>query len=128
MSDRRILVIEDDIYSFEYANLLLSMEGYYVSYWPTSTGATEQIAQHQPDLILLDQRLDRSPNGWDILQALRDMATTAHIPVILYSADHAFLRSHELEIHGMGGDVLDKPFHPGELLGKVETLINPIDR
>ena len=128
MADLRIMVIEDDIYAFEYTNLLLSMQGYHVSYWPTSTGAAEQIAQHQPDLVLLDQRLDRSPNGWDILQALREQPTTGHIPILLFSSDHEFLRSHETEIHAMGGDVLEKPFHPGELLAKVEAMTSPIDR
>jgi DNA-binding response OmpR family regulator len=116
------MIIEDDIYAFEYTDLLLTNEGYHVSYWPTSTGAADEIAQHQPDLILLDQRLDRSPNGWEILQAIRTEPSTTHIPVILVSSDHDFLRSHKQDIQALGGDILEKPFPSEQLLEKVEAL------
>jgi DNA-binding response OmpR family regulator len=116
------MIIEDDIYSFEYTDLLLTEEGYHVSYWPTSTGAASEIARHQPDLILLDQRLDRSPNGWEILQAIRTEPSTTHIPVILFSSDHDFLRSHKRDIQALGGDILEKPCPSEQLLEKIKGL------
>jgi signal transduction histidine kinase/CheY-like chemotaxis protein len=46
----------------------------------------ELARDHQPDLILLDRHLP-DLTGDEVLQRLRDDARTAHIPVVLLSAD-----------------------------------------
>ncbi|CAA9288458.1 MAG: hypothetical protein AVDCRST_MAG93-3714 [uncultured Chloroflexia bacterium] len=123
MQNHHIMVIEDDAVTLEYMEEFLSLYGYQVTPWNTSAGAVDQITRSQPDLVVLDQRLDGATDGWEILQTLRSRPATAHIPVILYSAENAFLRSHRDQVLAMGGDVLNKPFLPDELLGKIRELI-----
>ena len=78
---------------------------------------------HQPDLVVLDQRMTtHPPNGFAALQQLRVQATTGHIPVILYSAKGTFLQSHQDEVRNMGGDILHKPFNLEEFVAKIEAL------
>lgn len=124
MQQHHIMVIEDDAVTLEYMDEVLSLYGYQVTPWNTSSHAVEHVVRSQPDLVVLDQRLDGSINGWEILQTLHTQTTTAHIPVILYSAESVFLRRYHNEVLAMGGDVLAKPFLPDELLGKIRELID----
>jgi DNA-binding response OmpR family regulator len=123
MQNHHILVIEDDAVTLEYMEEFLSLYGYQVTPWNTSARAVEQVARCQPDLVILDQRLDRAIGGWEILQALHSQPATADIPVILYSAENAFLHTHRDRVLAMGGDVVNKPFLPDELLEKIRELI-----
>ena len=118
------MIIEDDAATLEYVYDLLTMHSYKVSRWMTSMHALEQVIQRQPDLVMLDHRLDRNSSGWLLLLRMRTLPETVHIPVILYSAEHDVLRVHRDEIRSMHGDVLEKPFIPEQVLAKIEALTN----
>jgi DNA-binding response OmpR family regulator len=126
MSELNIMVVDDDADTLEFMAECLTAYGYQVMPWRTSSGAIEQIQQQQPDLVVLDHRLDLPPNGWEIFSALRAEPTTAHIPVILYSAEHMVLQSYCERVRSMGGDVLDKPFKMEALVAKIEALTNTV--
>jgi CheY-like chemotaxis protein len=73
----------------------------------------------QPDLIILDIRLEHAETGWTVLECLRLDPKTTTIPVIVCSADSAFLREKALSLQQLRCDILEKPFDLDMLLEKV---------
>ena len=86
MSDqpRRILLVEDDRFLRKAAEATLKQQGYTVI---TAADGEEalRVARSEPlDLILLDLIMPKL-NGFQVLNALKTDAPTAHIPVIILS-------------------------------------------
>lgn len=124
MSEKLIMIVDDDPGIVAFMTDFLTLYEYAVSTVRRSCQVIEQIHQQQPDLVVLDHRLDAPPNGWEIFLELRAEPTTAGLPVIFYSAEQMILQMHRDTVRSMGGDVLDKPFKMETLLAKIETLLN----
>lgn len=117
----RILIAEDEADIRNNLKLMLSMEGYQV--WTAVDGrqALALARQHLPDLILSDVMMPEM-NGFELLQALRSEALTAHIPVIVLTARAD--RSNTREGMNLGADdYLTKPFMRSELLGSIRARL-----
>lgn len=115
---KTILLVEDDQDILDIMYYMLTDEGYDVL---RSTGgdALEQALSRQPDLVMLDHRL-QTLWGADICRALKRDSRTAHIPVIMVSA----AMNVENTAREAGADrVLLKPFGIHDMLHMVgETL------
>ena len=81
---RRILVAEDDRFLRKAAEMALKRRGYTVLTAADGEEALRAARSVLPDLILLDLIMPKL-NGFDVLQALKKDAPTAHIPVIVLS-------------------------------------------
>jgi CheY-like chemotaxis protein len=81
---RRILVAEDDRFLRRAAEMALKRQGYTVLTAADGEEALRAARSVLPDLILLDLIMPKL-NGFDVLQALKKDAPTAHIPVIILS-------------------------------------------
>ena len=81
---RRILVAEDDRFLRKAAEMALKRQGYTVLTAADGEEALRAAQSVLPDLILLDLIMPKL-NGFDVLQALKKDAPTAHIPVIILS-------------------------------------------
>jgi CheY-like chemotaxis protein len=81
---RRILVAEDDRFLRRAAEMALKRQGYTVITAADGEEALRTAQSELPDLILLDLIMPKL-NGFDVLQALKKDAPTAHIPVIILS-------------------------------------------
>ena len=81
---RRILVAEDDRFLRKAAEMALKRQGYTVLTAADGEEALRAAQSELPDLILLDLIMPKV-NGFDVLQALKKDAPTAHIPVIILS-------------------------------------------
>ena len=79
------------------------------------------VAQLRPDLIVLDLVLGEATAGWRLLEALRDQAPTARLPVVVCTADHALVRREAERLRTLIAGVVLKPFDLDELLRTVET-------
>ena len=86
MSDppRSILVAEDDRFLRKAAEMALKRRGYTVLTAANGEEALRTAQSALPDLVLLDLIMPKL-NGFDVLQALKKDAPTAHIPVIILS-------------------------------------------
>jgi two-component system, OmpR family, phosphate regulon response regulator PhoB len=85
------------------------------------TAALHLTRQERPDLLILDWRIP-SLSGIEVAQALRQDSATAHIPIIMLTAqgqetDKA--QGHALGVHAY----LVKPFSPLELLERVQEVL-----
>jgi DNA-binding response OmpR family regulator len=118
MAEATIAVVNNDTDFLNLMEELLRLEGYNTIICREGDRAYELMKQVQPDLIVLDIRLEHAETGWTILECLRlDPATTA-IPVIVCSADSAFLRDKALSLQQLRCDILEKPFDLDMLLAK----------
>jgi len=86
MSNKSILIVEDDKPIREMMKTLLEIEGYEVI--ATSNGKEGIDAMEKkgnPSLILLDMMMPIM-NGWDFLDIVRSNPKTSKLPVVIVSA------------------------------------------
>lgn len=117
---KRVLVIEDDADILEILEIIFQDEGFEVI--PNRIGmSSSQIHSIQPDLILLDVRIaGYEKTGEDICRELKKSPATAHLPIILLSA--------EVGLAGLarrcGADAfISKPFEIYQLIDKVQGFM-----
>jgi CheY-like chemotaxis protein len=81
----KILIVEDEPTSLKLAHLVLSSEGHDVSQADAVIQAMEEIAQSEPEVILLDLHLP-APDGLALVRALKADPARAHIAVVAVTA------------------------------------------
>ncbi len=116
-----ILIVDDDQAILSVVMLLLETEGY------TSLGfsdsqkvlpflqALHTTKQHLPSVVLLDLMMPVI-SGYDIAAFMKEHAWTAHVPVVIMTADHRVTGVHVVP---GASDWLSKPF-------RVEVLLNKL--
>jgi CheY-like chemotaxis protein len=122
-----IAVVDDDLL---YTGMLLDFlegEGYRVLTWPEAHGAHALLRSEQPDLLILDMRMEQPDAGRRILELTRQDAETAHIPIIVCSADTLMLRRNQDFLREHAAAVLEKPFNLNVLHGAVVAAIGAAD-
>jgi CheY-like chemotaxis protein len=80
----RVLFVEDDASVAQMYRLKLELDGYLVDVAGDGLMALEKARALTPDIIFLDIRLPKL-DGLGVLEALREDAATAHIPVVILS-------------------------------------------
>jgi len=83
-STPHILVIEDDINSYEAMARVLEKDGFKVSYAPNGRVALEMVQESKPTLIILDLMMPEM-NGFDFITELRRRETGPQTPVVVLS-------------------------------------------
>ena len=79
-----VLLIEDDQETLEMYKLKLEKDGYRVHVAMDGEEGVRRATELTPDIVFLDIRLPKK-DGFEVLQALRQNAETAAIPVIILS-------------------------------------------
>lgn len=120
----KITVINDDTAFLQLMGDLLRGEGYDVVVWKEGDTAYEMVKRDQPDLIVLDIRLGKPEEGWQLLELFKLDLTTRHIPIIVCSADTVLLRAKEGRLQELGCETLEKPFDIDELLRKINGILS----
>lgn len=128
MAGKRIVVINDNTVFLEFMRELLSQEGYETAIWTAAATAHDMVANQMPDLVILDIRMERPDSGLLVLEMLRMDPQTLDIPVIVCSADLAFLREQAEHLRSLNCEVQAKPFSLDDLLSKVEAFIGKPER
>ena len=119
----RIVVVDDEPAFLEFVQELLRDEGHTVIPVKHGDGAHSVIRWRQPDVVLLDMHLDHAEGGWMILDRMRLESDTAHIPVIMCSADSRLLEQEAAHLEEEGSCILPKPFDVEELLAMVANAL-----
>ena len=118
----RIAVVNDDTTFLEMMQQLLTEEGYNVMIWKVGSTAHEMLRREQPDLIILDIRMEQPEAGWQLLELLMLDPETRDINTMVCSADRQALNSkaENLQKHGIG--MLEKPFDLEDLLAAISRF------
>ena len=121
MSQRTLLVVEDDAALRETIVYNLRREGYLVLSAPDGVTALEVARQQPPALVLLDLMLPRL-DGLDVCRQLRSRPETARTPILMLTA-----RGEESDVVvglEMGADdYVTKPFSWNELRARIRALL-----
>ena len=118
----RIVVVDDTPELLDLIEALLTDEGYAVTLCQEGARARDVVAREQPDLVMLDLRMDGVAE-WEVLDALKANDATAAIPVIVCSGAVDELQAAEPRLRALGCDILVKPFDIDDLLGLVERAV-----
>lgn len=120
----RIVVINDDTDFLSLMSELLTEVGEYdVEICRESDHAYQFVKEKEPDLAILDIRMEGQERGWAILECLTLDPKTKPIPLIVCSAAIRELQAHQEMLDLYGIDVLTKPFDLDLLLEKVEAAL-----
>jgi DNA-binding response OmpR family regulator len=118
MSERRILVVDDDADIRGLVRELLERRGFAVTEAADGKQALQEMYAGRPDLVLLDVSMP-GLDGWTTLERIRELSD---VPVVMLTA-----RSEELEktrgLRAGADDYVTKPFGRQELLARIEGLL-----
>jgi two-component system, OmpR family, alkaline phosphatase synthesis response regulator PhoP len=119
MSQKQILLVEDEEHLLKIIRLNLELEGYTVTPAITGSEALREFRKKEFDLILLDVMLPEM-NGFDVCEEIRKENT--EVPVLFLTAKG----SGEDRVQGLklgADDYLTKPFNLEELLLRIQILL-----
>jgi two-component system, OmpR family, phosphate regulon response regulator PhoB len=116
-----ILIAEDEPAIVELVQYNLQHEGFRTAVALDGDEALIAVAEHKPDLILLDWMLPHV-SGLEICRQLRRGSGTRELPIIMLTA-----RGEEQDrVRGLesgADDYVVKPFSPNELMARIRALL-----
>jgi DNA-binding response OmpR family regulator len=120
---RTILVVEDEEAIAEAVRARLDSEGYSVRLAADGPEALQAVAEHTPDLVVLDLMLP----GMDGLEVCQEIQKREWVPVLMLTA-----RTDEADkVAGFAvgaDDYLTKPFSMRELTARVRAILRRMER
>ena len=121
MSSKQVLIVEDERPISEMIAFGLKRAGFEVREAEDCRSARAALADHRPDLVLVDWMLP-DMSGLELTRALKRDRETRELPIILLTA-----RSEEGDkVAGLDGgadDYITKPFSPRELLARIQAVL-----
>jgi DNA-binding response OmpR family regulator len=117
MTNKKILVVEDDSDVRLGYHVLLKSHGYDTFFAADSTSAVSEARKHQPDLIILDLGLPAG-DGFLVLDRYRANTYLAIVPVIVVSARDLH-GNKERALTGGAQAYVQKPFDDDELMALI---------
>jgi CheY-like chemotaxis protein len=128
MTQKQILVIDDDVQMVDTVETLLGSVGYAVSHAYLALDGLELAREIKPDLILLDVMFagPPGPDGFEMARQFRDDPDLKEIPIIMLSGVKKILGiPYEITPDDKWLPVkafLEKPIKPAQLLEAIEKV------
>ncbi len=121
MSEKKILVVDDEPHIIRSLTFVLKKEGYDVSSTTNGEKAMEIVRESKPNLMFLDVMMPKK-NGYEVCQEVKDDPSLSDIYVIMLTA-----KGQEVDREkgfGLGADeYITKPFSPTKIVEKVRELL-----
>ena len=118
ITQKRVLIVEDEDAIRQTLRYNLSREGYSVSEASTGSAALSAARREHPDLILLDLMLPEL-NGLEVCRVLRQEMST---PILILTAKGSELDK-VVGLQVGADDYVTKPFSLNELMARVNALL-----
>lgn len=118
MNSTSILIIDDEAQIRKLLTITLQSNDYKVYEAATGKEGLKLVANHPPDLILLDLGLP-DESGHDVLKHLREWFSNPVIIISVQSSEEEIVKA----LDNGANDYLTKPFRTGELLARIRTAL-----
>jgi len=117
----RILVVDDESGITETLSAILRLKGYVVDIATNGEEGYERAIAFKPALVISDISMPRL-NGIDM--AIKIAAEMPRVRILLFSGQAMTLELlQQARVHGYNFECLVKPFHPLDLINKVQALL-----
>lgn len=116
---QKILVIDDSLDMLKVLTLLLTEQGYIVLTASNGQIGLQMVAEHEPDLVILDLSMP-GVDGWEVCRQIRK---TSNLPIIILTAAHV---TDEDSVRGLdlgANDFVVKPFKNNVLLARIRNAL-----
>lgn len=123
VKDRHVLVVDDDEVSRKLVSSVLQWEKNTIHFAKSGEEALEILAKNDVDLVVLDIAMP-GLNGYETLKKIREREK--YISVIFLS-NHKKVEDIAKGLNAGADDYLGKPFHPSELLARVNAQLRMRD-
>ena len=117
-----VLVVEDDPVILRLLEVNFELEGFGVVLAHDGAEGVEAARAERPDIIVSDIMMPKM-SGIELVQALKEDAATASIPIILLSAK-AQTADLKAGMDAGADDYVTKPFEPLDLVDRVNALLS----
>jgi DNA-binding response OmpR family regulator len=119
---KKILLVDDEEDIVNLVRLILEDAGYVVTTTTDGREALKKLQNERYDLLLLDIMMPFL-SGWELLEQLRNDASTKDLPVAMLTAR----ASPQDDMHPHPTDYCDyitKPFEPEDLLRRIRHILS----
>jgi two-component system cell cycle response regulator len=118
----RVLVVDDNFYNVRLLEARLQAERYAVATALSGEEALAKLAQHQPDIVLLDIMMP-GLDGYEVCRRIRQHPATARLPVVMVTAlDKASDR--DAALAAGADDFFTKPLEVEALFAAMRRLLH----
>lgn len=118
MNNASILIIDDEVQIRKLLTITLESYNYQVKAAVNAKEGLTAVANHPPDLILLDLGLP-DESGHEVLHHLREWYTNPIIILSVQSSEEDIVKA----LDNGANDYLIKPFRTGELMARIRSAI-----
>jgi len=128
MSQKRILIIDDDPSFLEICSAILTEYGYAVDTANNTADGLEKLVSRRPDLLILDVMMAAMDEGISFATSLKKRDDTGRIPIMIVSArpdtEKGYKRTIDQDMDWLAADIfMEKPVMPQDLLHNVSLLL-----
>lgn len=116
---KKILIIDDDLPILEVMKIILEDSNYQIETISNPVSIHKTIEKYMPDLVLVDIWIS-GVHGREVVKIIRENKKTAHIPVIMVSANN---ETKKIAEQIQANDFLAKPFDIEDLIAIVRRHI-----
>jgi EAL domain-containing protein (putative c-di-GMP-specific phosphodiesterase class I)/DNA-binding NarL/FixJ family response regulator len=117
-----VLLVDDNPANLAYLNQLLVRQGLSRVYSEVDSRAVpRRLAEHKPDLVLLDLRMPHV-DGFEVLAQIREFAAGSYLPVMVLTADTS-TASRDMALAQGAQDFLTKPIDATEATLRIANLL-----
>jgi len=122
MKKKRVLVVEDNIDTYELVRFVLEKSGHESFLAMNGRDGVNAANKQKPDLIIMDLSMPEM-DGWTAIGLIKKDARTLPIPLIALTA-HALPGDRQRALDAGCDEYLTKPIDLNQLIKRVEHWVN----
>jgi CheY-like chemotaxis protein len=122
MSKRRILVVEDNMDTYELVHFILEKSGFETFLAMNGRDGVNAALKQKPDLIIMDMSMPEM-DGWTATGVIKKNPQTAAIPLVALTA-HALPGDRQRAMDAGCNEYITKPMDLDDLVEAVQYWLN----